>query len=72
MGELLAQENSVPTKRYKVTTYLEPKIAEVFTLLTKQERRTESQMASNLIEDALIARGLVTREQLDEWQQESR
>ncbi|MEP0914163.1 hypothetical protein NDI45_24970 [Leptolyngbya sp. GB1-A1] len=72
MGELLAQENSVPTKRYKVTTYLEPKIAEVFTLLTKQERRTESQMASNLIEDALIARGLITREQLDEWQQESR
>ncbi len=72
MGELLAQENSVPTKRYKVTTYLEPKVAEVFTILTKQERRTESQMASNLIEDALIARGLITREQLDEWQQESR
>lgn len=72
MGELLAQGNSVPTKRYKVTTYLEPKVAEIFTLLTKQERRTESQMASNLIEDALIARGLLTREQLDEWQQEIR
>lgn len=72
MGGLLAQGNSVPTKRYKVTTYLEPKVAEIFILLTKQERRTESQMASNLIEDALIARGLMTREQLDAWQQESR
>ncbi len=71
MGELLTTQNSVPTKRYKVTTYLEPKVAEIFATLTRQERRTESQMASNLIEDALIAKGLVTREQLDAWQQES-
>lgn len=59
----------VATKKRKFTTYVVPELADVIRQLAIEERRTESQMVSNLLEDALIEKGLVTRDQINTWQE---
>ncbi|WP_416666326.1 hypothetical protein [Egbenema bharatensis] len=45
-------------------------MAEKISQLAKAERRTDSQMIANLVEDGLIARGLVTREEIERLTEE--
>jgi hypothetical protein len=65
-GWIQALSESVPTRKKKYTTYIVPALAEKINQLAKSERRTDSQMIANLVEDGLIARGLVTREEIDQ------
>lgn len=50
---------SMATKKPQVLAYLEPDINEVFDRLATSKRRSRSLMAAILIEEALIARGLL-------------
>jgi predicted transcriptional regulator len=61
---------SVPTRKKKYTTYIIPALAEKISQLARSERRTDSQMIANLVEDGLIARGLVTREEIEQLTEE--
>lgn len=59
----------VPTRKRKFTTYVLPEIAQLIDQLVITEGRTESQMVNSLLQDSLIARGMVTREQIEDWAQ---
>lgn len=70
ISEVRPMKREVPTKKAKFTTYLLPQVGEILDRLAREERRTQSQLLNNLIEDVLIAKGLATREQIDQWNEE--
>lgn len=55
----------VPTKKRKFTSYVFPGMGEKIEALAQEKRWTESQTVAYLLEEALIAQGLMTREEIE-------
>lgn len=58
--------NAVPAKIPRVTVYISESVKTALESLAFLERRTNSQMAAILMEEALKARGLLTEESKQE------
>lgn len=62
----LNDRSPVPTRRIKFTTYVLPEVGERVRKIARDENRTDSQLVSTLIEEALIARGEFSNDELIE------
>lgn len=58
-----ADKKAVATKKPQITTYVSDEVNAALDQASVEERRSRSQMAAILIEEALVARGYLPKDQ---------